>query len=94
MLIKTLFILLVIIVFSIIIIFVVYYTFHKLLDKKYQKIYFLNHKLFNRGHFFDWESNDCPRGCVGKKCVYGSSCFNCHDDDPQCCCYDQQCGNC
>ena len=58
-------------------------------------LYYLNNPNYNRGHKHNRGKNYCPRGCNNKgECVNGNHCFNCQDDKPNCCCYDQQCSGC
>jgi len=99
MLLQSLVILILIVLFILTILFLLYKHFHKDLDIQYQKIYHLNHKLFNRGHVYVRDEdgkllNNCPRGCYDKKCKHGINCYNCASNDPLCCCSDDQCKDC
>ena len=71
-----------------------YYLYIAVIDhshKKYNTIYFLNNRYYNRNH----NHRFCPRGCTrDKKCPNGNYCYNCQNENPFCCCYDSQCDKC
>ena len=90
MIIRSTIISILIIIFIITIIFLLYKHFHKKIDLNFQKIFYLNHKIFSRGKTV----KSCPKGCFGKKCKYASKCYNCLNKNPNCCCYDLQCKDC
>lgn len=93
--ISTSIIVIVTLIFLAIIGYTLYEIFYNRAITKYQTIYFLNHPFYNRGHKSKRGNQHCPRGCNNKgQCVGGSHCFNCHGDNPHCCCYDEQCAGC
>ncbi len=93
--IEKIFLILVIAIFVLVILYYIYEIITKHFNKKYQSIFFLNHPFYNRGHKRRRGKFNCPRGCTNNgKCISGNLCFNCHKEDPHCCCYDQQCAGC
>ena len=90
------FLVLVFLIFFVTVFYYFYETVSVDTDQKYQTIYYLNHPRYNRGH--RWRRRGkfyCPRGCNNKgQCKHGNFCYNCHRENPHCCCYDSQCSGC
>lgn len=71
-----------------IIAYISYIILFKKIDDEYKLKLMLNSRYVNRGF------QNCPNGCVDKKCVYKKYCVNCNGNDPECCCNDEQCSKC
>ena len=88
MIIKILVAIFIILIFVCIIGYVSYIYMFAKIDKNMRLKLYLNSRWMNRGR------QNCPNGCVQKKCLYKNFCFNCKGNDPECCCNDEQCSKC
>ena len=85
----------IIIIFISIILLTVHIFANRYHHRNYQRILVLNNKYFNKNHKKWNKKFYCPKGCNNKgKCVKSKNCFNCHSQNPECCCYDLQCSGC
>ena len=84
---KYLLTILILILIILIITYIFYMFLYKNIDLKYQLNYYLNNKMFTKGNI----NSDCPKGCVNNKCKFNRNCYECTDDNLECCCNDKQC---